>query len=74
MEQGGAEILSEIVRREGELGMKQVLEAQLQKDEDVCSILQEIIEYLGIALANVVNLINPGFVVVDGYIMKNDVN
>ena len=53
--------------------MKQVLEAQLQKDEDVCSILQEIIEYLGIALANVVNLINPGFVVVDGYIMKNDV-
>ena len=25
---------------------------------------------LGVALANVVNLINPGFVVVDGYIMN----
>lgn len=74
MELGGAKRLKAIVEEAGEFEIKQVLQAQQQGDGDVCGILEEIMEYLGIALANVVNFINPGFVVVDGYIMKNDMN
>ena len=51
--------------------MKQVLAAQEQGDTDIQAVLEEKIEYLGIALANVVNLVNPGYVVVDGYLMRN---
>ncbi len=54
-----------------DLEMKQVLKAQEQGDPDIQAVLEETIEYLGIALANVVNLVNPGYVVVDGYLMKS---
>lgn len=73
-EKGEAGILKQLIDASGRFGMKQVLEAQLKKEKNVCRVLEETIEYLGIALANVVNFINPGFVVVDGYIMKNEEN
>lgn len=71
MKKGGAQILKEILEKAGnpELEIKQILEAQKCGDADVVEILDENIEYLGVALANVVNLLNPRFVVVDGYIM-----
>lgn len=74
LEEGLAEELGGICKEAGELTMKQVLQAQKAEDTDVCFIMKESAEYLGIALANVVNLINPDFVVIDGYMMKNEEN
>lgn len=74
IDSGGAGILKAIVAAEGAMELKHILMAQERGDGDVKAVLSERIEYLGIALANVVNLINPGFVVVDGYIMKNGEN
>lgn len=74
LEKGGAVELKKLLGEEELVDIKQVLRAQELKDGDVCQILQEAIEFLGIALANVVNLINPGFVVVDGYVMRAEEN
>lgn len=72
--EGQAEILKEIVKNDGEFTMKQVLLAQFNGDVAVQNIMNQGMKYLGIALSNIVNLINPEFVVVDGYIMKNEQN
>lgn len=74
MEAGGASVLRKLVEEAGYLGMKQVIQAQEDGDEEVCKLVRERIEYLGIALANVVNLVSPDFVVVDGYLLKNEEN
>ncbi|MDC7291417.1 ROK family transcriptional regulator [Blautia schinkii] len=74
MEAGNAEILRDEVEKAGTLAMKQVIKAQVRGDAAVDRILSEKLEYLGTALANVVNLINPGFVVVDSYIITNPEN
>lgn len=74
VEEGRAEILEEIVKNDGEFTMKQVLLAQLNGDLAVQNIMNQGMKYLGIALSNIVNLINPEFVVVDGYVMKNEQN
>lgn len=54
--------------------MKQVLQAQNQGDPAVNEILEDVIDYLGIALANIVNLISPRMVVVDGRIFALERN
>lgn len=74
MEARQAEKLRKIVERAGKLEIEQVLEAQMEGDEAVCGILEEVLIYLGVTLANIVNLINPGFVVVEGYLMENPMN
>lgn len=73
---GKAPILRRLLQNdsEGILEMKTVLAAQNEGDSDVDAVLQEVMEYLGVSLANVVNLISPGLVVVEGYIMKNSSN
>lgn len=48
------------------LTMQEVLKAQMEKDEDVCRVLEESIKYLAAGLSNVVNVVNPGFVAVEG--------
>lgn len=70
LEEGKAPLLKKM-KQGSVLEMKQVLAAQEQGDMDIQAVLEEKIEYLGIALANVVNLVNPGYVVVDGYLMRN---
>ncbi len=54
--------------------MKQILQADRSGDPDVREVMQQSMEYLGLALANVVNLISPGVVLVDGYIMQDEQN
>ena len=51
-----------------------IINAQADGDMDVSEVIEQSIYYLGIILSNTVNLINPGVVIVDGYIMKNQVN
>lgn len=72
--QGNASKLRAVLEEKGRLTIQDILDAQRRGDKDVNEVMGEVIEYLGIALANVVNLINPGFVVVDGYIMKEKPN
>ena len=66
--------LQEMMRKEGHLTMQQILAIQETGQEEVNQIIDQAIEYLGIALANVVNLINPGYVVVDSCLFCNEKN
>ena len=54
--------------------MDQILEVQELGNPEVNSIIEQAIGYLGIALANVVNLINPGYVVADSYLFQSEKN
>lgn len=71
---GGLPELRKKMDMEGRMTMRQILEIQRDGNTEIDDIIAESVEYLGIALANVVNLINPGFVAVDGYLMTNKVN
>lgn len=66
--------LQEMVRQDGRLRMHHIIELQQGGNEKIQQILEDAIEYLGIGLANVVNLINPGYVVVDGFMFVEEAN
>ena len=66
--------LKEMVQQDGRLSMQQILSIQEKGNPEVEQILSQAIDYLGIALANVVNLINPGYVVADGCLFSNEQN
>lgn len=66
--------LKERMQKEGHLAMEQILEVQMQGDDEVNAIIDQAIGYLGIALANVVNLINPGYVVADSCLFSVEKN
>ncbi len=66
--------LQEMVRQDGRLRMHHIIELQQGGNEKIQQIIEEAIEYLGIGLANVVNLINPGYVVVDGFMFVEEAN
>ena len=50
--------------------MDQVLTAQEMGDKAVCNVIEDAIEYLGIALANTINLISPRVIVLEGRILS----
>lgn len=54
--------------------MEMVLRAQGAGDSAVAEILEDVIDYLGIALSNIVNLISPRMVVIDGRIFTLEKN
>ncbi len=66
--------LKNMMQRDGLLTIHQILEAQERGSEEIAKIIDQAIDYLGIALANVVNLINPGYVVVDGCLFSSEHN
>lgn len=76
LEKGRAIVLARLLKESGqsEIDMKLIEEAQQSGDAQIRAILEKAIDYIGLALANVVNLLNPRFVVVDGYMMKNEEN
>lgn len=57
-----------------ELTMEKVLQAQNFGDPWVQAIIEDIIDYLGIALSNIINLISPGAIVVDGRLFELEQN
>ena len=63
-------VLKELCRDARTLTMDQVLTAQAMGDQAVGHVIEEAIEYLGIALANTVNLISPRAVVLEGRILS----
>ena len=54
--------------------MEEILQVQQSRDRVVCSIMEDAVTYLGITRANVINLINPPLVIVDGRIMQSQEN
>ena len=67
-------VLKELCRDAGKLTMDQVLEAQKLGDKAVSHVIEDAIEYLGIALANTINLISPRSVVLEGRILSTPRN
>lgn len=56
------------------LTMDQVLQAQELGDGEVNMVMEDVLEYLGIALANTINLVSPRMVVLDGRIFDSEQN
>ena len=67
-------VLREICPDAGCLTMDQVLMAQELGDREVSYVIGDAIEYLGIALANTINLISPRAVVLEGRILSTPKN
>ncbi|MBQ1228615.1 MAG: ROK family protein, partial [Firmicutes bacterium] len=63
-------VLKELCPEPGKLTMDHVLQAQDLGDAAVNQVIEDAIEYLGIALANTINLISPRAVVLEGRILS----
>ena len=70
MNKGTATLLKDLCRDPQDLTMDQVLHAQEMGDPAVGHIIEDAIEYLGIALANTINLISPRAIVLEGRILS----
>lgn len=71
LEAGKCTVLAQICKRPEKLTLEQVLRAQEKGDEAVCKIIDRGMRYLGIALANVVNFINPHLIFLSGPMFRN---
>jgi len=69
-----ATVLKDLCRDSRSLTMEQVLMAQEIGDQAVGHIIEDAIEYLGIALANTINLISPRAVALEGRIFSTPKN
>lgn len=58
----------------GDFGIAEVMEAARAGDRRVQAILDEAMVYLGLALSNVINILNPALVLVDGYMLRDEKN
>jgi len=67
-------VLRELCQDPKLLTMDQVLEAQEMDDKAIGNVIADAIEYLGIALANTINLISPRAVVLEGRILSTPKN
>ena len=67
-------ILKELCQDPRELTMDQILVARSMGDQAVGQVIEDAIEYLGIALANTINLISPRAVVLEGRILSTPEN
>ena len=67
-------VLKELCPDPAQLTMDQVLMAQEMGDGEVGQVIEDAIEYLGIALANTINLISPRAVVLEGRILSTPKN
>lgn len=67
-------ILTELCRSPEALTIEHVLEAQRRGERTVEHILFGCIKYLGAALANMINLVSPGTVLIDGHIFSLEQN
>lgn len=74
MNSGTPTVLKELCPGPQTLTMDQVLVAQEMGDREVSHVIEDAIEYLGIALANTINLISPRSVVLEGRILSTPKN
>lgn len=62
------------LERDAFLNIESILELQEEGDAEIIAIVEESLKYISIALANVINLINPELIIIDGYMMRNRCN
>ena len=72
MEGGVETMITTLVKKPDELTMEEVLLAYRCGDPVVCAIIHTAVCYLAVAMANVVNLINPWLLIVDAYVMQEE--
>ncbi len=71
-----APILRELIKNKNknELTKEDVLLAMERGDVDVSLVIDGAIQYLGISLCNLINMLNPNEIYIEGFIFKNDLN
>ena len=74
VERGEAPVLSGLCPGGQGLSMAQVLRAQEQGDEAVCRIIENALDYLGVAVANINNFACPRVMVIDGLLFTREEN
>lgn len=74
MRAGGLSALRQVVGQIEELTMEQILEVQRSGDEELAAIIRDVMRVLGIALANIVNLLSPPVIVVNGILLTEQQN
>ena len=71
---GESTVLNRLCEDPTALTMEQVLQAQDMDDSVASAIIADVIDYLGIALANTINLISPRIVALDGRMLDTPKN
>lgn len=74
MSAGKASVLNALCPNADNLTIDLVLRAQEMGDEAVNLVMEDTIDYLGIALANIINTISPRLVVLDGHMLEPEAN
>lgn len=74
MKNGKAKILREISANPDAPNIYEILKAQDEGDQDVNSVLENAIHYLGIAIANIDNFVKPQCILVDSHLFRNKKN
>ena len=71
---GDCTVLPTLCSNPDQLTLEHILTAQLYGDVAVCQILTQAMEYLGIALANIVSFFNPHLIFLSGPLFRNSEN
>ena len=74
MRSGTATALNGLAARPEDITLQHVLKAQRDGDREVCRIVENAMYYVGVALANIVDIINPHLVLLSGPIFVNREN
>ena len=74
MTDGESEFLPTLCSDPDMLNMEQVLKAQQLGDQGVKLVMEDALDYLGIALANTINTVSPRTVMLDGHMLENQQN
>lgn len=74
MRSGELTILRELCEKPEELSMDHVLRAQEMGDQAVNLVMEDVLDYLGIALANTINTVSPRTVMLDGHMLDTQRN
>lgn len=74
MRSGKPTILRELCEKPEALTMDLVLQAQALGDKEVNLVMEDVLDYLGIALANTINTVSPRAVMLDGHMLDTQSN
>ena len=71
---GSSTLITELCKDIEQITMQEILQAQMEGDELADQVIKRAITYLGVMLANIINLVYPPLVLVDAFIMQNKKN
>ena len=74
MDSGQKTVLHELCPSPQKLTIDYVLQAQSMGDEEVNLVMEDTLDYLGIALANIINTVSPRLVMMDGHMLDSKEN